>query len=47
MHDMVEYTTRYRKDQLLRGYDWQDMLNDNEEKTTEREMEFCKYPTDE
>ena len=47
MHDMVEYTTRYRKDQLLRGYDWQDMLNDNEEKITEKEMEYCKYPTDE
>ena len=21
MHDLVEYTSRYRKDQLLRGYD--------------------------
>ena len=24
MSDMVEYTARYRKDQLLRGYDWDD-----------------------
>ena len=31
MHDMVEYTARYRKDQLLRGYDWYDMLNDKVE----------------
>ena len=47
MHDMVEYTSRYRKDQLLRGYDWSDMLNDKKEKITEKEMEWCKYPNDE
>ena len=47
MHDLVEYTARYRKDQLLRGYDWFDMLGDEEDPVYEQEMEWCKYPTDE
>jgi len=47
MHDMVEYTARYRKDQLLRGYDWFDMLGDEEDPVLESELEWCKYPTDE
>lgn len=46
MSDLVEYTSRYRKDQLLRGFDWHDMLHDNEEKITEKELEWCKYPDD-
>ncbi|OFX08830.1 MAG: LPS biosynthesis protein [Alphaproteobacteria bacterium RIFOXYD12_FULL_60_8] len=46
MHDMVEYTARYRKDQMLRGYDWQDMIGDKEDPVEERELEWCKYPTD-
>ena len=46
MSDLVEYTSRYRKDQLLRGFDWHDMLDDNEEKINEKELEWCKYPDD-
>ena len=46
MHDFVEYTARYRKDQLLRGYDWFDMLKDETEVISEKEMEWCKYPSD-
>lgn len=47
MQDMVEYTARYRKDQMLRGFDWQDMLGDPEDPVEEKELEWCKYPTDE
>lgn len=46
MHDMVEYTARYRRDQLLRGYDWFDMTNNSEELISESELEWCKYPSD-
>lgn len=47
MHDLVEYTARYRKDQLLRGYDWADMIGDEDEPINENELECFKYPTDE
>lgn len=46
MNDIVEFTARYRKDQMLRGYDWHDMVNDHEDPVHERELEWCKYPTD-
>lgn len=47
MHDLVEYTARYRKDQLLRGYDWYDMIGDAEDPIAENELECFKYPSDE
>lgn len=47
MQDMVEYTARYRKDQLLRGYDWYDMMGDEEDPIAEKELECFKYPSDE
>ena len=47
MHDLVEYTARYRKDQCLRGYDWYDMLGDLEDPVAESELEWSKYPSDE
>jgi N-acetyl sugar amidotransferase len=47
MHDFVEYTQRYRKDNLLRGYDWQDMMGDAEDPVEEAELEILKYPSDE
>ena len=47
MHDMVEFTARYRKDQMLRGYDWHDMLGDEKDPVYEHELEWCRYPTDE
>ncbi len=46
MHDFVEYTARYRKDQLLRGFDWYDMLNYKDEQINENELECFKYPSD-
>jgi N-acetyl sugar amidotransferase len=47
MYDFVEYTARFRKDQLLRGFDWYDMLDDEEDPIEEKELEAFKYPTDE
>lgn len=42
--DMVEYTTRYRKEHLLHGYEWTDFLG--EEGLTERDLQWAKYPSD-
>lgn len=43
--DMVEYTTRYRKEHLLRGFDWHDFVG--KEELTERDLLWAKYPEDE
>lgn len=43
--DMVEYTARYRKEHLLRGYDWEDFVG--EEGLAERDLLWAKYPDDE
>ena len=43
-NDMVEYTTRFRKEHLNHGYDWQDFLG--EEELTERDLSLFKYPSD-
>jgi N-acetyl sugar amidotransferase len=42
--DMVEYTARYRREHLLRGYDWQDFVG--EEGLEERDLLWAKYPDD-
>ncbi len=47
MYDFPEFTYRYRKDQGLRGYDWQDFVGDAEDPIQEKEMECFKYPSDE
>lgn len=47
LNDFVEYTYRYRKDQFMRGYEWYDMLNDEEDPVAEHEVEWLKYPSDE
>jgi len=46
MNDFPEFTYRYRVDQALRGYDWQDFLNDSEDVIKEKELEMFKYPSD-
>jgi N-acetyl sugar amidotransferase len=43
--DMVEYTTKYRREHLLRGYDWQDFVG--EEGLDEKDLLWAKYPDDE
>jgi N-acetyl sugar amidotransferase len=47
MHDFPEFTYRYRVDQGLRGYDWQDFIGNDEEPIDESELECFKYPKDE
>lgn len=42
--DMVEYTARYRKEHLLRGYDWEDFVD--EEGLKEKNLIWAKYPND-
>ena len=46
-YDFPEFTFRYRVDQGLRGYDWQDFMCDNEDFIEESELELFKYPSDE
>lgn len=47
MNDFPEFTSRYRIDQCLRGYDWYDFVGDEEDPITENELECFKYPSDE
>ena len=42
--DMVEYTSRFRKEHLLHGYDWQDFVG--QDGLSERDLECFKYPSD-
>lgn len=42
--DMVEYTARYRKEHLLRGYDWDDFVG--QEGLEEKDLLWAKYPDD-
>jgi N-acetyl sugar amidotransferase len=44
-NDMVEYTARYRKEHLLRGFDWYDFVG--REGLLERDLLWAKYPSDE
>ena len=43
--DRPEFTTRERKENLLRGYDWDDFVGN--EGLTEKDLLWAKYPTDE
>jgi N-acetyl sugar amidotransferase len=43
--DMVEYTARYRKEHLLRGFDWYDFVG--KEGLEQRDLLWAKYPSDE
>lgn len=42
--DMVEYTARYRREHLLRGFDWHDFVG--EEGLREQDLLWAKYPED-
>jgi N-acetyl sugar amidotransferase len=44
--DLPEMSARYRLEQGLRGFDWNDMI-DAEEGIEERDLLWAKYPTDE
>jgi len=46
MHDLVEMSSRIRKEHLLRGYDWYDFLG-GDEGLTEKDLLWARYPDDE
>ena len=46
LNDLVEFTSRNRKENLLRGFDWEDFVEETEGIKT-NEMLWCQYPTDE
>ncbi|MHB8669429.1 MAG: N-acetyl sugar amidotransferase [Acidimicrobiales bacterium] len=43
--DFVEFTAKTRLEHMLRGYDWQDMVEETEG-LTERDLQWAKYPSD-
>ncbi len=45
--DFVEFSARTRHEHDLRGFEWNDMLNDPIDTLTEKDMLWAKYPTDE
>ena len=45
--DFVEFSARVRHEHGLRGYEWQDFLNDSIDKLTEKDMNWARYPSDE
>ena len=45
-NDYVEFTQRYRLEHLLRGYDWYDMIDDETDPISEKEILSFKFPSD-
>lgn len=45
--DFVEFSARVRHEHDLRGYEWNDFLNDDEDRLYEKDFNWAKYPTDE
>mgnify|MGYP001406039563 CR=1 FL=1 len=45
--DLVEFSARVRHEHHVRGFEWYDFLDDPEEKLTEKDMLWAKYPSDE
>lgn len=46
LYDLIEYTARERKENLLRGYDWGDFIEETEG-IKAQDMLWCRYPSDE
>lgn len=44
--DYPEYTKRFRHDHALRGYEWSDLINLDDDKLSEKDMLWAKYPSD-
>ena len=42
-----EFSARVRHEHGLRGYEWEDFINDSEIKISEKDMLWAKYPSDE
>jgi N-acetyl sugar amidotransferase len=45
--DYIEFSKRSRHEHDLRGFEWYDLINDPQERLTEQDMNWAKYPTDE
>ena len=45
MNDFIEMTAKYRLEHAQRGFDWYDMI-DNDEGITEQDLLWAKYPSD-
>lgn len=46
-NDYIEWTYRHRHEHLLRGYEWYDMLNDEQDPINKNELLWAVYPSDE
>jgi N-acetyl sugar amidotransferase len=44
--DYVEFSARVRHEHALRGFEWYDMLGDDREPLSERDLSWAKYPSD-
>ena len=45
--DFVEFSARVRHEHGLRGFEWYDMLDDEEEQLSEKDLLWAQYPEDE
>lgn len=45
--DYVEFSNRVRHEHGLRGFEWYDLVGDDEDPLTEKDMLWARYPTDE
>ena len=45
-NDFVEFSARVRHEHALRGYEWQDLIEDPDDYLTEKDMVWSKYPED-
>ncbi len=45
-NDVVEFSARARHEHGLRGYEWNDFINDPIEQLTEKDFNWAKYPSD-
>jgi N-acetyl sugar amidotransferase len=44
--DFAEFSAKNRHEHSLRGYEWYDLIKDEEEQLSEKDMIWAKYPTD-
>jgi N-acetyl sugar amidotransferase len=45
--DFVEFSARERHEHFLRGFEWYDLIGDERETLTEKDLLWTKYPSDE
>ncbi len=45
--DLIEFSARNRHEHSLRGFEWNDFINDKKDKLKEKDLVWAKYPSDE